>query len=163
MDGDAAGDLAGPTDAELAIAPFSLPTLTGGTVDLAERLGKQPIVLVFWPSWCAPCVAEAPHLVRLHQTYGPQGVAFVSVSEDTADQHGKLRALVKRLGIAYPVALDADGSVLGSVRPGGAVPLTLVLDATGATTYMSDNYEPGDEVALEAAITAVVGTGEGGH
>lgn len=139
----------------LTVSPFRLPTLDGAELDLGPLLGSQPIVLVFWASWCAPCVTEAPHLVRLHETYGPRGVAFVSVAEDAPAQVPKLRALVKRLGIDYPVALDSDGQVLAGIQPGGSVPLTLVLDASGQPFHTSRNFEAGDEVALEAAIVEV--------
>lgn len=44
--------------------------------------GKRLGLVVFWASWCGPCRAEIPELIKLHQKYGKQ-VAFISLTVDT--------------------------------------------------------------------------------
>ena len=51
--------------------PFSLTSLGGDGVDLSSYRGKV-VVLNFWATWCAPCVAEMPSLERLHRALGPE-------------------------------------------------------------------------------------------
>jgi len=51
---------------------------------LQERLDARrghPTLLVFWATWCKPCVAEIPELTALHQE-APGGLAVVAVSLD---------------------------------------------------------------------------------
>lgn len=62
---------------------YAAPELTARTLDetpfkLSELRGK--VVLVdFWATWCAPCIAEIPNIRRLHEKYGADG-KFVVVS-----------------------------------------------------------------------------------
>ncbi|GMU63621.1 MAG: hypothetical protein AMXMBFR34_53840 [Myxococcaceae bacterium] len=64
-----------------AVPAFSLPRLTGGTVRLAALRGKV-VVIDFWATWCPPCRAELPWLVRLAQRLDSKGVVLVAISED---------------------------------------------------------------------------------
>lgn len=140
--------------AQVTAQPFTLPLLGGGELDFGQIAGQKPAVLVFWASWCAPCIAEAPHLVRLHGQYGER-VEFVSVVVDDARTQERLSAVVKQLALTYPVALDPKGQVLQQFG-GVSVPLTLVFDASGALVVRRDNFEEGDEGELEAALRRAV-------
>ena len=83
-------------------------TIDGKTVSLSDYKGK--VVLVdFWATWCDPCKAEVPDLVKLQKKLS--GKAFtvlgVSMDEETAD----VAPFAKSYGIDYPVILN------GSERP----------------------------------------------
>jgi len=136
--------------------PFALPTLAGGEYDFSDVLGERPAVLVFWASWCEPCRAEAPHLARLAKQYGGR-IEVVSVSIDEPDAYADLRTAVLELALPYPVALDADGTVLAKYKDGGSIPATFVINRDGRVTYHHGNFEPGDEVSLEREVAAVAG------
>ena len=65
-----------------AVAPeISLNTPDGKTIALSSLKGK--VVLVdFWASWCRPCRAENPNVVRMYNTYKDKGFEVYSVSLD---------------------------------------------------------------------------------
>ncbi|MBL8743174.1 MAG: TlpA family protein disulfide reductase, partial [Myxococcales bacterium] len=69
------------------LAPdFTLPTLDGGQVRLADYKGKT-IVLNFWASWCAPCRDEMPSLARLALALeGRKDIVLLTVSVDEEPQ-----------------------------------------------------------------------------
>lgn len=106
-------------------------TLEGDPLSLADFQGHIVVVNV-WGSWCGPCRAETPELVRLALEHKDQGVRFLGI--DTRDSQGAAQAFVRRFKVPYPSLFDADGRTLlplTQLIPTAAVPSTLVVDAEG--------------------------------
>lgn len=131
--------------------PFRAALLGGGEVEFAPKR-ERAAVLVFWASWCKPCIDEAPHLERLYKQHG-DAVEFLSVSIDEAGQIEELRRIVAGLEISYPVALDPGGEkILPKYADGIGIPLTFVIASDGKIRYTQRNYQAGDEDKLARAI-----------
>jgi cytochrome c biogenesis protein CcmG/thiol:disulfide interchange protein DsbE len=89
---------------------FDLPRLDDkGRIDLASLVGRKPIVLDLWASWCVPCISESKRLQKAHERYGGR-IAFIGV--DSKDFAGDARAWVRKYGITYPSVHDGSGAVL---------------------------------------------------
>ncbi len=139
------------------VQPFRAPLLSGGDIEIGAASDHRPTVLVFWASWCAPCVEEAPHLERLHAKHGTS-IRFVSVSIDETHAHEELRRVVADLRLTYPVALDPEGTVvLPKYATAIGIPLTFVIGADGRVRFTQRNYRAGDERTLERAIRGALG------
>jgi len=95
---------------------FSLPGLTGQTIDLSAYRGKI-VLLDFWATWCEPCREEIPHFVELQNKYRDQGLQIIGVSMD--DEPEPVREYSQRFNMNYPVAMgnaktgELYGGVLG--------------------------------------------------
>ena len=64
------------------IAPdFTLKSPTGESFQLSSLKGKV-VLIDFWASWCKPCRAENPNLVRTFEKYKDKGFTIYSVSLD---------------------------------------------------------------------------------
>ncbi len=59
--------------------------LDGRSVTLAEYRGKV-LLIDFWATWCGPCRAELPGLVKAYGEYHPKGLEVVSISFDMPDR-----------------------------------------------------------------------------
>lgn len=109
-----------------------LPDLAGRDMDLAKFRGK--VVLVnFWASWCAPCIAEMPGIQRLANEM--RGRPFAVIGVNLGEARLRVKTMVRRLGIEFPVLLDMNNDVFN--RWGATVlPTTYVLDGKGVIRYL---------------------------
>ncbi len=64
-----------------AAPDFSLKSPTGETIQLSSLKGKV-VLIDFWASWCKPCRAENPNLVKTYEQYKDKGFTIYSVSLD---------------------------------------------------------------------------------
>ena len=106
---------------------FRLPSLAGGEVDLQSLRGRL-VVLNFWATWCAPCVAEMPSLERLYRALGREGLTVLSVSVD--EDETALR-FTERAGLTFPILRDPGGRTAARAYRASAYPQTVVIDAGG--------------------------------
>jgi len=60
---------------------FSQPDTAGVAVALSGFKGKY-VLLDFWASWCHPCRAENPNLVKAYNKYKGSNFTILSVSMD---------------------------------------------------------------------------------
>lgn len=115
---------------------INAPTLEGKTLE-GERFGLSDlegsvVVLNVWGSWCEPCRAEAPDLVRLAKENASRGVRFVGIN--TRDRPAAAKAFVRSFKVPYPSVEDAEGQLLLGFRgiiPTSVVPTTVVIDRQG--------------------------------
>lgn len=82
---------------------FQLTDLAGNPTKLSDHEGKL-ILLNFWATWCVPCVAEMPSLIRLSQKM--EGKPFVIVAVNGDGEKGLVEKFVKKYKIPFPIALD---------------------------------------------------------
>jgi thiol-disulfide isomerase/thioredoxin len=105
---------------------LDLPDLGGAVWRLDERRGRV-VLINYWATWCPPCRAETPGLVRLAEEYGPRGLEVVGVSLD--EDRAAIRPFVEEYRVPYPILLPPD---LGSLRPAvEALPTTVLYDRGG--------------------------------
>ncbi len=130
---------------------FTAHTMDGAEISLAEYRGR-PVLLVFWASWCAQCVAEAPRLLKLYEQYSADGLTVVGISID--DDREALARMVARKGLPWPQVFDGqgyEGAVprLYNIR---SIPTHYVIDREGRIAASRVEID-----GLEAAIRKVIG------
>jgi thiol-disulfide isomerase/thioredoxin len=110
-----------------ALAGFALPELDGREWTASRQMGDV-LVLNFWATWCPPCRAETPDLVKMANEYAPRGVSFAGVCLD-GDNESAVRAFVQQQKIPYPILLSR-GKTRFPVNV-GTIPVTLLVDRQG--------------------------------
>jgi thiol-disulfide isomerase/thioredoxin len=135
-----AGCAGGSTDAEtteVERVSEPLPLLEGEAVDgdatlsTADHAGEV-LVLNVWASWCAPCEAEMPELVRVAERYADRGVTFLGINH--TDQLASARTFARRYEVPYDSFHDDAGRFAAKLGYLG-LPDTYVVDAGGTIRF----------------------------
>ena len=126
-----------PAPAGVAVAAIgdplpaaTLPDLQDQPQALAQWRGR-PLLINFWATWCAPCIAEMPVLDGFRNAQAPNGVEVVGIA---LDQPAAVREfLTASVQVAYPILLGgAPGPGDLSVQLGNArsvLPFSVLVDA----------------------------------
>jgi cytochrome c biogenesis protein CcmG, thiol:disulfide interchange protein DsbE len=123
--------------------------LAGPAVTLASLLSSssgRPALVVFWASWCGPCIHEAPALERFSRSAAGRGRI---VGVDWSDALSGARSFLRRYSWTFPNVRDAEGTVGNEYRLTG-LPTTFVLDAHGLIKAVL--HGPQDEASLGRAL-----------
>ncbi len=70
---------------------FTLPSANGDSISLSSLKGKV-LLVDFWASWCGPCRAENPNVVKIYADYKDKGFDILGVSLDN-DKAAWLKAI----------------------------------------------------------------------
>jgi thiol-disulfide isomerase/thioredoxin len=126
--------------------------LSGAPVTLAGMLAGtrgRPALVVFWASWCGPCMREAPALERFAESSTGHGRL---VGVDWSDALSGARKFIRRYAWTFPNERDAEGTV-GNAYGLPGLPTTFVLDSHGR--IRARLVGPQTEASLTRALDAV--------
>jgi len=131
------------------VPTVSLSTYSGETFTISPRDQKVSLI-VFWATWCRPCLMEIPTLVRLQDKYRDRNFRVISINID--DPEGsKTRAIIEHFGINYTVLSGSDeithkfGGVYG-------IPTAFLIGHDGLIKDKIEGMAP--EEMLDEKITA---------
>ena len=118
-----------------------LKSSTGENLRLSEYRGDV-VMINFWATWCGPCRQEMPLLDELYGRYQRVGFSLLGVNID--DDSRRAMAMVKELGVRFPVLFDEEKKV-SKLYEVEAMPLTILLDREGTVRHIHYGYKPGYE------------------
>lgn len=75
------------------ILDFTLNDINGKSVSILDYRNKF-VLIDFWASWCGPCRAENPNLLKVYEKYKSKGFEIIGISLDT-DKDNWLKAIEK--------------------------------------------------------------------
>ena len=119
----------GPALGQSNKAPaLALKDLRGRTVQLSRYKGKV-VLLNFWATWCPPCRAEMPDLIKMQRDFRSRGLQVIGITYPP-EHLGEVRRFIKKLGINYPIALGTTETKLLFDQT-DTLPLTIIIDRQG--------------------------------
>jgi thiol-disulfide isomerase/thioredoxin len=115
-----------------AFPDFSEQDLNGKPLSVANYKGKV-VMVDFWATWCGPCRAELPNVVKTYQAHHEQGFEIIGVSLDRDKDKEKLVDFIGENKM--PWAQYFDGGYWTNklaVKYGiQSIPATFLLDGNG--------------------------------
>lgn len=108
---------------------LALKDIKGRTFRLSDYKGKV-VLLNFWATWCAPCRAEMPDLVKWQRKYKGQGLQVIGVTYPP-EERAEVQKFIKSIKVNYPIAIG-EKETKALFDKGETLPITVVIDKQGA-------------------------------
>ena len=113
------------------LAPdFRLEVLEGNELTLSEFLG-QPVILLYWASWCGYCKEELSLVQSMYPDLEKQGIAVLAVNATDTDSLGDIDRYLETQELSFPILLDPDGQFNRDFGRLNSLPTTFFIDADG--------------------------------
>lgn len=124
---------------EPALAPdFELRDIYQDTYTLSSYRDKQPVLLLFWATWCPVCQNELRALNQSYAGLSEDGLEMFAIN--VGELPDTVEDFTKSYFLAYRVLLDRDTSVARSYKIVG-IPLYVLVDKKGYIVFQ-DSYFP---------------------
>jgi thiol-disulfide isomerase/thioredoxin len=116
---------------ETKAPPLELKDLNGRTVRLSNYQGKV-VLINFWATWCPPCRAEMPDLVKLQREHRKQGLQIIGITYPP-EKKDRVRRFARSIKVNYPIILGTR-QIKARFSSDETLPLTIVIDRDGKIT-----------------------------
>ena len=129
----------------------TIEDLDGKPVDLATVIGKKPVLVEFWATWCPQCERLFPRMEAAHTRYG-KDVEFVVIAVAVNQSQRSIRRHLERHPMPFRVLWDTQGRATRAFQA-YTTSYVVVLDAAGKAVYTGT----GPDQDIEAAVGRAVG------
>ena len=128
----------------------AVQTLDGQPTDLARYVGRSPVLIEFWASWCPNCKALEPQLQRIARAHaGKIRLVGVAVSVNQTPQRAKLYA--QKYKLPMELLWDAQGKA-SEAYDAPATSYVVVVDSAVKVVYTGQGADQNLEAAVQKAL-----------
>lgn len=128
----------------------TLEDLDGNAVELARWVGKKPVVVEFWATWCPICADLLPRMEAAQRKYGDR-VEFLVIAVAVNQSKSTVRRHLTRHPMPFTFLWDAGGSAVRAFQA-PSTSYVAVLDGQGKVVYTGVGADQDIEAALERAV-----------
>ncbi|MGE5926402.1 MAG: TlpA family protein disulfide reductase [Gemmatimonadota bacterium] len=125
--------------------------LDGLPRDLGAVIGRKPVLLEFWATWCTSCQAMMPSLRAMRERFGG-AVEFYGINVTISETRDGVRQYVKEHAPPFETLYDEEGVAARAYDP-PATSYIVITDAAGTVVYTGS----GGQQDLEPALRQVTG------
>ena len=130
--------------------PAKMLTLDGKEADLAQYIGKTPMLIEFWAVWCPNCKELEPTLIAAAKKYGSQ-VKFIGVAVSVNETSERVKAFVEKHGLPGDHFFDSKGNATGAYDA-PATSYVVVINKAGKVVYTGLGGKQNLEAAIKKAL-----------
>ncbi|MFI5235861.1 MAG: TlpA family protein disulfide reductase [Gemmatimonadales bacterium] len=131
--------------------PVVIKDLDGHPVDLGAEIGKRPIFLEFWATWCELCKALYPRVEAAGAKYGSR-VAFYGINVTVNQTPERVRRYIAEHHPPFRTLYDSEGAGVRAYDA-ATTSFVVIIGRDGKVAYTGS----GPDQDLDAALAKVVG------
>ncbi|HEX9606578.1 MAG TPA: TlpA disulfide reductase family protein [Gemmatimonadaceae bacterium] len=128
----------------------TVQSLDGKQVDLSRYIGKTPMLIEFWATWCPNCRELMPSLLDAEKKYGKQ-VKFMAIAVAINQSPERVRRWVAAHPLPHDTFYDVEGKAAGAFDA-PATSYVVVIDKTGRVVYTGLGGKQDLAAALKKAL-----------
>ena len=128
----------------------TVQSLDGKQIDLGRYIGKTPVLIEFWATWCPNCRELMPTLLAAEKKFGKR-VKFIALAVAINQSPEKVRRWLAAHPLPHDTYYDVDGKAAGAFDA-PATSYVVVLDRKGRVVYTGLGGTQNLEAALRKAL-----------
>ncbi len=125
------------------VAPdFISKSIDNKKITLSEYQGKKNVLIIFWATWCSPCLEEIPIIKRIREKYSGENLEIIYVSY--ASDYLKYLKFIKEKKMNW-INIYNDVDLINSYGGYKAIPRIYLINTFGKIVYnkdVDDVYDP---------------------
>lgn len=130
----------------------TLESLSGDSVALSQWIGKKPVLVEFWATWCPICAELLPRMEAAQKKYGDRA-EFLVVAVAVNQSKNTVRRHLEKHPMPFTFLWDGNGAAVRAFRA-PSTSYVAVLDARGRVVYTGVGSDQNIEAAIQTALAA---------
>jgi len=126
--------------------------LDGQPVDLARLVGRKPVLLEFWATWCPLCAALMPRIQAAHAKFGDR-VEFLEIAVGVNETRASVQRHAEQHHYPFRFLWDATGAAVRAYQA-PTTSYVVIVNVAGRVVYTGT----GSDQDIEAAIRLATGS-----
>jgi thiol-disulfide isomerase/thioredoxin len=133
-----------------SVAPaVTVNDLEGKPVNFGQWLGRKPVLVEFWATWCSNCEELLPRLREAKKLVGDR-MEFLAVNVTVNQTPERVRRYLQEHDVPFRILYDDQGTSVRAYQA-PATSFVVIIDAQGKVAYTGVGGDQGFEPALRRA------------
>ena len=128
----------------------TLETLKGDSVALSQWIGKKPVIVEFWATWCPICAELLPRMEAAQKKFGDRA-EFLVVAVAVNQSKNSVRRLLESHPMPFTFLWDGNGAAVRAFQA-PSTSYIAVLDGNGRVVYTGVGADQNIEAAMQTAL-----------
>jgi len=127
----------------------TLESLTGDSVPLSQWIGKKPVIIEFWATWCPICAELLPRMEAAQKKFGDRA-EFLVVAVAVNQSRNSVRRHLESHPMPFTFLWDGNGAAVRAFQA-PSTSYIAVLDGNGKVVYTGVGADQDIDAAIERA------------
>ena len=129
----------------------TIENLNGDSVALSQWIGKKPVIIEFWATWCPICAELLPRMEAAKRKFGDRA-EFLVVAVAVNQSKNTVRRHLEKHPMPFTFLWDGNGAAVRAFQA-PSTSYVAVLDAKGRVVYTGVGADQDIDAAIERAAT----------